>query len=98
MRVRHLCVAQLPDAPHIRYAPRLITNRAKNQSLTAADKCQTQLLYPLDTAPTGILFCDVLGTYHNMSKKYLPLYLAELQYRFNNRQNPNIFFDVIAGC
>ena len=42
---------------------------------------------------------DILeGTYHNVSKKYLPLYLAEFQYRFNNRDNKNIFFDVIAGC
>ncbi|MGC2444789.1 transposase [Candidatus Binatus sp.] len=42
--------------------------------------------------------CETLGTYHNVSKKYLPLYLAEFQYRFNNRDNKNIFFDVIAGC
>jgi transposase-like protein len=40
----------------------------------------------------------IMGSYHNVSKKYLPLYLAEFQYRFNNRKNPDIFFDVIAGC
>jgi hypothetical protein len=40
----------------------------------------------------------IIGTYHKVSKKYLPLYLAEFQYRYNNRNNPNIFFDVIAGC
>jgi transposase-like protein len=40
----------------------------------------------------------IMGSYHNVSKKYLPLYLAEFQYRFNNRNNANIFFDVIAGC
>lgn len=46
----------------------------------------------------SLLKCGVVGTYHNVSKKYLPLYLAEFQYRFNNRKNPNIFFGVIAGC
>jgi transposase-like protein len=46
----------------------------------------------------SLLKRGVLGTYHNVSKKYLPLYLAEFQYRFNNRDNENIFFDVIGGC
>ena len=46
----------------------------------------------------SLLKRGVLATYHNVSKKYLPLYLAEFQYRFNNRDNKNIFFDVIAGC
>ena len=34
-----------------------------------------------------------MGTYHNVSKKYLPLYLNEFQFRFNNRKNPDIFRD-----
>jgi transposase-like protein len=46
----------------------------------------------------SLLKRGVMGTYHNVSAKYLPLYLAEFQYRFNNRKNPNIFFDVVAGC
>jgi transposase-like protein len=46
----------------------------------------------------SLLKRGILGTYHNLSKKYLPLYLAEFQYRFNNRKNRNIFFDVVAGC
>jgi transposase-like protein len=35
----------------------------------------------------SLLKRGVLGTYHNVSKKYLPLYLAEFQYRFNNGDN-----------
>jgi len=46
----------------------------------------------------SLLKRGIIGTYHQVSKKYLPLYLAEFQYRYNNRENPNIFFDVIAGC
>jgi transposase-like protein len=40
----------------------------------------------------------VVGTFHQVSKEYLPLYLAEFSYRHNNRQNPDIFWDVIAEC
>jgi len=46
----------------------------------------------------SLLKRGIVGTFHNVSKKYLPLYLAEFQYRFNNRKNASIFFDVIAGC
>ena len=40
----------------------------------------------------SLLKRGVIGTYHNVSKKYLPLYLNEFSWRFNNRKNPNIFF------
>jgi transposase-like protein len=40
----------------------------------------------------------VVGTYHQVSKKYLPLYIAEFQFRYNNRQNPDIFGEAIKGC
>ena len=46
----------------------------------------------------SLLKRGVVGTYHNVSKKCLPLYLNEFQWRFNNRKNTNIFFDAIAGC
>jgi hypothetical protein len=40
----------------------------------------------------------VVGTFHKVSEKYLPLYVAEFQFRYNNRNNPEIFRDAIAGC
>jgi transposase-like protein len=40
----------------------------------------------------------IMGTFHNVSKDYLPLYLAEFSFRHNNRKNPDIFTEVIAGC
>jgi transposase-like protein len=40
----------------------------------------------------------VVGTFHKMSAKYMPLYAAEFQFRYNNRNNPAIFADAIAGC
>ncbi len=39
-----------------------------------------------------------IGTFHKVSKKYLPLYVAEFQFRYNNRQNPDIFGEAIKGC
>jgi transposase-like protein len=40
----------------------------------------------------------VVGTFHKVSAKYLPLYVAEFQFRYNNRHNPEIFQAAIAGC
>jgi transposase-like protein len=40
----------------------------------------------------------IVGTYHNVSKRYLPLYLNEFAWRQNNRKNPDIFKAAIAGC
>jgi transposase-like protein len=46
----------------------------------------------------SLLKRGVVGTYHNVSAKYLPLYLAEFQFRHNNRKNPDMFGEIIAGC
>lgn len=40
----------------------------------------------------------IMGSYHSVSKKYLPLYLAEFQFRYNNRHTEDIFGKAIAGC
>jgi transposase-like protein len=40
----------------------------------------------------------VVGTFHKVSKKYLPLYVAEFEFRYNNRMNKDIFGAAIAGC
>lgn len=40
----------------------------------------------------------IVGSFHKVSDKYLPLYVAEFQFRYNNRMNPDIFGEAIAGC
>lgn len=40
----------------------------------------------------------IIGTFHKVSPKYLPLYVAEFQFRYNNRNNQNIFGEAIRGC
>jgi ISXO2 transposase-like protein len=46
----------------------------------------------------SLLKRGIIGTYHKVSKKYLPLSLAEFSFRFNNRKNPAMFDKLIAGC
>jgi transposase-like protein len=40
----------------------------------------------------------IMGSYHKVSRKYLPLYVAEFQFRYNNRFNDDIFGTAIEGC
>jgi hypothetical protein len=39
-----------------------------------------------------------VGTFHKVSKKDLPLYVAESQFRYNNRENADIFGTATSGC
>ena len=38
---------------------------------------------------------SIVGTFHKMSRKHLDRYLEELEWRFNNRNNPHIFPDTL---
>jgi len=40
----------------------------------------------------------MVGTFHKVSRKYLPLYVAEFSFRYNNRENADIFGTAIKGC
>ncbi|MCC6141758.1 MAG: IS1595 family transposase [Nitrospira sp.] len=46
----------------------------------------------------SLLKRGVIGTFHKVSKAYLPLYLAEFSFRHNNRKNADIFSLLVAGC
>lgn len=41
---------------------------------------------------------SIVGSYHKVSTKYLPLYIAECHFKYNNRFNDDIFGRAIAGC
>ncbi|MFI4986221.1 MAG: IS1595 family transposase [Alphaproteobacteria bacterium] len=41
---------------------------------------------------------SIVGSYHKVSAKYLPLYIAECQFKYNNRFNDDIFGTAIEGC
>lgn len=38
---------------------------------------------------------SVVGSYHKVSRKHLDAYLDELEWRFNNRENPYLFRDTL---
>ncbi len=46
----------------------------------------------------SLLKRGVVGTFHKVSPKYLPLYVAEFCFRYNNRENEDIFGAAIGGC
>ena len=43
----------------------------------------------------SLLKRSVVGSYHHVSKKHLDAYLDELEWRFNNRENPYLFRDTL---
>jgi transposase-like protein len=40
----------------------------------------------------------IMGTFHKVSRKYLPLYVAEFEFRYNHRRNPDIFGEAVGRC
>lgn len=46
----------------------------------------------------SIIKRGIVGSFHKVSHKYLPLYVAEFQFRYNNRFNSDIFGTAISGC
>jgi len=46
----------------------------------------------------SLLRRGIMGSYHQVSKTYLPLYLAEFSFRHNNRKNPDMFRELLSGC
>jgi hypothetical protein len=46
----------------------------------------------------SLLKRGIMGTFHEVSAKYLPLYVAEFEFRYNNRNNPDIFGEAVGRC
>ena len=38
----------------------------------------------------------IVGTFHQLSRKHMDRYLEELEWRFNNRDNPHLFRATLA--
>jgi transposase-like protein len=45
----------------------------------------------------ALLKRGIVGTFHQVSKDYLPLYLNEFSFRFNHRKDPEMFRALIQG-
>jgi transposase-like protein len=46
----------------------------------------------------SLLKRGIMGSFHHVSAKYLPLYVAEFEWRYNNRNHPDIFGEAVGRC
>jgi transposase-like protein len=46
----------------------------------------------------SLLKRGIISTFHNVSRKCLPLYVAEFEWRYNNRNEADIFGEAIGRC
>jgi hypothetical protein len=54
--------------------------------------------YVLSAIHWSLIRRGIVGTFHKVSAKYLPLYMAEFQFRYNQRETPDMFGAAIARC
>jgi transposase-like protein len=71
--------------------PHATVNHAKGQYVVGAIHTQTIEGF------WSLIKRGMIGTFHKVSKKYLSLYVAEFQFRYNNRLNADIFGEAIKG-
>ena len=45
----------------------------------------------------SLLKRSIIGSFHQVSTKHLPYYLDEIEWRFNNRDNPDLFRDTLRA-
>jgi hypothetical protein len=70
--------------------PHATVDHAKGQRVVGAVHTQTIEGF------WSIFKRGIVGSFHKISRKYMPLYVAEFQFRYNNRFNEDIFG--AAGC
>jgi IS1 family transposase len=92
-KVSLLCTDQWVGYAHIgEKFPHATVDHAKRQYVVGAVHTQTIEGF------WSIFKRGIVGSFHKVSAKYLPLYVAEFQFRYNNRFNDDIFGAAIEGC
>jgi IS1 family transposase len=85
-KVSLLCTDQYPGYnPLNKDYPHATVDHARGQYVIGAIHTQTIEGF------WSIFKRGVVGTFHKMSRKYMPLYVAEFQFRYNHRENADIF-------
>jgi hypothetical protein len=92
-KVSLLCTDQWVGYKHLgKEYQHAVIDRAKEQYVVGSIPTQTIEGF------WSLIKRGCVGTFHKVSKKYLPLYVAEFQFRYNNRMNADIFGTAISGC
>lgn len=92
-KVSLLCTDQYFGYAHLRKQyPHAVINHARGEYVVGAVHTNTIEGF------WSLVKRGMIGTFHKVSHKYLPLYVAEFQFRYNNRSNDNIFAEAIKGC
>jgi hypothetical protein len=92
-RVSLICTDSAPAYVHLggKYFHRSVDHRAEQYVVGAV---HTQTIEGF----WSLVKRGMVGTFHKVSAKYLPLYVAEFQWRYNNRHNDDIFGAAISAC
>ncbi len=92
-KVSLLCTDQWVGYKHLgKEYPHAVIDHAKEQYVIGSIHTQTIEGF------WSIIKRGIVGSFHKVSRKYMPLYVAEFQFRYNNRMNPDIFGTAIGGC
>ena len=92
-KVSLLCTDQWTGYRHIKSEyPHKVIHHSKGEYVVGAIHTNTIEGF------WSILKRGMVGTFHKVSKKYLPLYVAEFQFRYNHREDGDIFGAAIRGC
>lgn len=91
-KVSLLCTDQFRGYNGLNYAyPHGIVNHSQGQYVVGAIHTNTIEGF------WSLFKRGIMGAYHKISAKYLPLYVAEFQFRYNNRKNEDIFGAAVRG-
>jgi ISXO2-like transposase domain len=92
-KVSLLCTDQWPGYRNLdREYPHGVIDHARGQYVISAIHTQTIEGF------WSIIKRGIVGTFHKVSRKYMPLYAAEFQFRYNKRGNADNFGTAINGC
>ncbi|MGA8735267.1 MAG: IS1595 family transposase [Terriglobales bacterium] len=70
---------------------------SKHKTIRHRDKVYVQGNIHTNTVENAfsLLKRGIMGTWHKISAKHLPAYLAEMEFRFNRRKNSDLFIDTL---
>jgi transposase-like protein len=74
-----------------------VKHRRVNHKSKEYVRYDTDLCVTTNTVESAfsLLKRGIMGSWHKISAKHLPAYLAEMEFRFNRRKNPDLFIDTL---